>query len=335
MKRIRESLLALCWTFPLMAQDCLDRPAPPLAAPAWALGTPITSFEPGKVYVVQFLQDSARKIAERKPFGNWFDDLLPKVEPVLVFCDSWRLDLEKLRAEVAPFRDSNLRVAFDPGRALHDAWIQPTGGRAPITMVVDKDGRLIWFGNKSWMNHIVEAALADKDTTKAREELVALQKRASQLMGKVVDKAGADAAVALCKEYPPAAAFVLHYACHSLNRAGEFALADRLAPAAIEALIIDRDEVALDGIAWSFVDPASKRTERQLDLALKAAQAAIALDKEPHGEHLRTLARVWFWKGDLDRAIAVQKQAIAATEDPDDHPPLQKTLQEYEAAKAK
>ena len=64
-------------------------------------------------------------------------------------------------------------------------------------------------------------------------------------------------------------------------------------------------------------------------MALKAAEQAVKLTNEKDGKVLEVLASVHFAKGDVAKAIEVQKKAVALD------PKLQKTLDEYEAAAKK
>ena len=121
----------------------------------------------------------------------------------------------------------------------------------------------------------------------------------------------------------------------ALMKKGELALADSLAPAAFEAALIDGYDNTLNDLAWSYVDPSIDRKDRKLDLALKAAQAAVKASGERDGAFLDTLARVYFWKKDYANAIAIQKKAIEVTEYDDDREPLEAALAAYEAAARK
>jgi sugar lactone lactonase YvrE len=68
----------------------------------------------------------------------------------------------------------------------------------------------------------------------------------------------------------------------------------------------------LNRIAWRIVDPARPTAEaaRDLDLAQRAAEAAVAISKRRNAAMLDTLARVYAWRGDFAQALAIQEEAL-------------------------
>jgi hypothetical protein len=95
-----------------------------------------------------------------------------------------------------------------------------------------------------------------------------------------------------------------------------------------------KDAEALNDIAWKIVDPEAKWGKVDLDLALRAAEKGVALTDEKDAAVLDTLARVWFVKGDVAKAIEIETKAVAVAsgkmkED------LERALAEYKAKGAK
>jgi hypothetical protein len=74
--------------------------------------------------------------------------------------------------------------------------------------------------------------------------------------------------------------------------------------------------------------------KRDLDLALKLALRADALAKHADAAILDTLARAHFEKGDLDKAIAAQTEAVAKASDEGMKKELTATLERYKVKKA-
>jgi hypothetical protein len=91
----------------------------------------------------------------------------------------------------------------------------------------------------------------------------------------------------------------------------------------------------MNALAWMIVDPEGGVKEPNLDLAMKAAEAAVANSKATEGAMLDTLARVVFCKGDVDRAIELQKHALEKTPAGAMKESMQKTLDEYEISRKK
>ena len=68
----------------------------------------------------------------------------------------------------------------------------------------------------------------------------------------------------------------------------------------------------LNDIAWSFVDPQAKVTRRNLELARRAAEAAVKASDENEPPALDTLARLHAWEGER---VVRPAQVIVAKEE--------------------
>ena len=66
----------------------------------------------------------------------------------------------------------------------------------------------------------------------------------------------------------------------------------------------------LNRLAWGIVDPDNMPAKQDLNLALKAALRASELTNNEDTAILDTVAKVYFDKGDLKRAIRYQRQAV-------------------------
>jgi len=99
----------------------------------------------------------------------------------------------------------------------------------------------------------------------------------------------------------------------------------------------DNDEV-LNALAWTILDTANLKN-RDLDLAMSIAQQAAQVSKHSNPAILDTLARAYFEKGDLDRAIEVQTKAVEKAKGDETvadelRTSLKETLEKYKAKKA-
>lgn len=95
----------------------------------------------------------------------------------------------------------------------------------------------------------------------------------------------------------------------------------------------------LNDLAWTILD-APELKDRDLDVALAIAKQAAEVSKHENAAILDTLARAYFEKGDLDKAVEVQTQAVALSEKDDQLPEevksqVKETLEKYKAEKAK
>ena len=102
----------------------------------------------------------------------------------------------------------------------------------------------------------------------------------------------------------------------------------------VDKAIADKDSSALNGIAWTIVDPEGKVEKKDLDLALKAAMKADELMKHEDPAVMDTLARVYFLKGDVDKAVEIETKAVEAAKG-QMKSELQQALDEFKAGKKK
>jgi cysteine desulfurase/selenocysteine lyase len=91
------------------------------------------------------------------------------------------------------------------------------------------------------------------------------------------------------------------------------------------------EPMMMNQLAWFIVDPEGGVKSPNLDLAMKAAEACTKADAK-NGAYIDTMARVVFLKGDVARAIALQKAAIEKTPEGPMKAEMKKALAEYEAA---
>jgi hypothetical protein len=99
----------------------------------------------------------------------------------------------------------------------------------------------------------------------------------------------------------------------------------------VEKAISSRNPGALNAFAWGLVDPEDERENRFLELALLAAQNADEFSGGEDPAILDTLARVQFWRGDIELALEIQQRAVDSAEGGMKES-LQGVVAEYEAA---
>jgi ATP/maltotriose-dependent transcriptional regulator MalT len=91
------------------------------------------------------------------------------------------------------------------------------------------------------------------------------------------------------------------------------------------AELVSGCHMTLNYLAWTILDTPGLEN-RDLDLALQFAQKAAEITKHEDCTILDTLARAYYEKGDLDKAVEVQTMAVEKSE-------LKKTLEKYKAKK--
>ena len=129
-------------------------PAPPIAPISWIQGTPITKYEKGRVYVVEFwatwcppcikaiphLSALQKKNADSLTVVSVnVEGLLghePKVDAVGNFMKKWGKEMTYIVAMDDPAK-----------RTMSDAWITASGSLGiPTACIIDQHGNLAWVG---------------------------------------------------------------------------------------------------------------------------------------------------------------------------------------------
>jgi thiol-disulfide isomerase/thioredoxin len=324
--------------------------APALSIETWVKGTPIWSFEPGKIHVVEF-------------WATWCPSCIRSIPHLSELQARYRNGSVTIIAVAASERGSDpaqrlgavkefvaergekmaYTVGFDADRSMHKNWMEPSRQTGiPTAFVVDRNGIIAWIGHPLEMDAPLAQIVAGTWDVKAAsakfQRDVEAEAKAAPLLGalsramkdenwsKALEQI--DAVLALGSEqfdYLRGDRFRL-----LLTRMGQPVAAYAYARETMAAAPARAD--ILNAIAWAIVDPNAKVEKRDLDLALQAAEGAnrIAQDREP--SYLDTLARVHAAKGDFSRAIELQTRALNLVTG-DDRALYEKTLAEYKAKK--
>jgi thiol-disulfide isomerase/thioredoxin len=312
-------------------------PAPALAVEKWLKGQPVEKFETGKIYVIDFWSTTNSACLARMPHTTRLQAKYAEqgVTIIGVSTGDFRNSLaavEKMVAEKSAAM--GYTVAWDKGKATKDAFLTAAKQLViPCSFLIDKNGTIAYIGDPVFLDVPLAGVLDGTwDGAKHAADYAALQKdywaKNSRLER---DPAGL---LAFLKEFEARNPMLAHVVAKAKFRAaianGEFELAASVMPALVDEAILGADAQWLNELSWGFVDPEAKVENRRLDLALKAAEAAARISAEKDGAILDTLARVWFWKGDLQKAFELQTKALAvATER--FRAPIQASLDEYKA----
>ncbi len=150
-------------------------PAPPVKVQTWLRGQPVTHFETGKVYVLDFwatwcggciisfphISEIANKYKSRVSFSSIdtyeaIGDTEKKEDPVV--------KVSKF-LKTPPGRNLKLSVAVDGGsNAMWNAWIKPLRRAGlPTTYVIDQEGKIAWMDvNLDHLEWVLDQVLARK-----------------------------------------------------------------------------------------------------------------------------------------------------------------------------
>ncbi len=324
--------------------------APPLSVEKWLKGEPIKQFEPGKVYVVEFWATWCTPCVASMPHLSAMQKEYKDQGVTFIGVNIWEdvrpgsgyssETLKKVEDFVKTMGERmRYTVAYDgKEKASAGAYMRAAGlDSIPHAFVIDKQGTIVWIGHPMWLDLVIEPVLAGKwDIKTGPQAIDKVEKRLEEIDEKN-QSSPKDALAAFDnfqKDYPKVARLYLDMKFGLLLSLGEIDAAYKLGAQLTDEAIANYDPIKLNTIAWFIVDPQAKLAKRDLDLAMKAALKADELTNHEDPVILDTLARVYFSKGDVDKAIELQTKVVELVKGPE-KADVQKSLDEYKQAKEK
>lgn len=284
--------------------------APALGEGKWIKGEPVSEFESGKVYVLEFWATWCGPCIAAIPHVTELQKKYADKGVIIIGQDVWEDDPSKVEPFVKEQGEKmGYRVVMDEPAGqdgyMSKTWLAAAGRNGiPCSFIVDQDGKIAWIGHPMAMAPVLEKVVAGEYD---------------------VDKAKADAAKA---ERAKTAMDELM----KLAQAGKW---DEFYAEAEEAIPDIEDAEALNVIAWRIVDPENPFPVQNLDVAMKAGTKANELTKHENGAMLDTLARVYWLKGDKKKALELQQKAVDVNEEAMFDEELAQRLKQYKEGQDK
>ena len=332
-------LLAACALSTGLAAQALKvgAKAPPFALSSMVRGAEVASLPAGKVHLIEFWGTSAGAGFERyEEFAALREAHGDKLAVLgVVGPNEEQYDFET----VADYYRENggyidFTIGFDADGALHEAWVAAAEAETPTMFLVDAEGNLAWTGGMGFLPLALPAVLAgDVDYAKLTAQCEAAEKKFIRLtfMASLKPAGTMKELDEFVASWPALSHLAVTTVWGQLLEGDDPSLALQLGDRLIEACAAAGDAMHLNWYAWTLVDPENEWPDRQLARAERAVKKAIELTDGDDSSMLDTLARVAFWKKDYRQAVALQRRAVAATEDPEEREGLQATLAEYES----
>lgn len=299
---------------------------------------PVTEFEPGNVYIVEFwatwcgpciasmphISELQEKYADQRvQVVSISDEPLETVTQFLA--KKSQVDPEKTYGDIT----ANYCLTTDPDRSEHAAYMEAAGQNGiPTAFIVGKDAKIEWIGHPSLgMDEVVEQVLADSwDREKYRKRLEMeqtleqqLQKIAGLVYGGKADEAYAafDALVAEIEDEDlkarvESARVQIDRMVFQVAVEGDQERAVEMLPRVVEGL---GGSPAAAGMLCSLVvrriDSGDEVSEPLAAAAIEQLEAALENDPGMYEAPLRMLlAKLLKHTGDAARAVEVMEQAI-------------------------
>ncbi|WP_439360566.1 TlpA disulfide reductase family protein [Bradyrhizobium sp. DASA03007] len=145
----------------------LESPAPPIRVENWLRGQPLTSFQPGKVYIVEFwatwcapcvaaLSDLVQ--LQEKYRDSGVEVLAIAARERAQTAEEARSKLDAWLTEKLP--NLNYRVGFDHTREMDKLWMDSSFSVGiPTSFVVDRDGHIAFIGSPTQLEDVLPKIL--------------------------------------------------------------------------------------------------------------------------------------------------------------------------------
>ncbi|MCC6676235.1 MAG: redoxin domain-containing protein [Phycisphaerales bacterium] len=321
--------------------------APPLRIAKWVKGGPIDKFETGKVYAIEFWTTWCTPCHETFPLLNQIRQKHPEVEVIgISFTDAKGESIDKVIPFVEQAGDKmGFSVAFDDDRRTILAYMDASGYKdIPAAYVINQNGRVVWMGHPlDKMSEAIDQIVAGEYdlnaaiiTAQRKTELLRRAKPYEDKLKEAYQKGDVRTAFELTDQLVKMdAQFFGTYAAVKftmlLTKVKDYPEAYRYTQWLLSDAFKDNPQ-ALNRMAWTILDDPGVE-KRDYDMALKLARRANEIQKAKDPDIIDTLARAYFEKGDVDKAIEWQARALELAR-PDARTRMQETLDKYKARKA-
>lgn len=271
--------------------------APELRLAEFMRGEPVTGFEKGHVYVVEFWATWCGPCIQAFPHLSEVQkkyDEMPGAEVTLIGVNIWeRTEGQQRRDQIAAFVDKHQEmqytVALEEGTAMSETWMKPAGRNGiPSAFIVDQNGQIAWMGHPMTMDEpLAQIVAGEYDAEQAAEEVwnnELIQVAAQRLQESAVND--------------------------------DFATAVPLGRALINT-DLGQDPGALNYVAWMFVMSDNTTEEAAKHAAKFAKEACEKTGWEDHGM-IDTLAMAHYRLGERAEAVELIQKAMQLAEGNDD-----------------
>lgn len=318
-------------------------PAPKLVPDAWCKGEPLAELKWGRVHVVEFFAtyDSASRddfrhlTALQQKFAG-------RGVTVVGIATRTAREAETVEAFAQRVGDRiGYTVAADRSGECERAWMRAAQRYTlPCAFVIDRTGNIAWIGSvrtglAAVVQRVAEGTFDPAEQARADAKFAELERDFTDARA-AADWTRAfsilDQARALRPETAPMVELTRFEV--TLTEKQDPEAAYRLASRIITSELRDEDRL-LRRIAGVIADDPSVKN-RNWDVALAAAEQAVKATDAKDGWALGALAEIQFRRGEIDRAVKTQVQAmIAADGDPHLQPKVADAMDRFRLAQAK
>lgn len=329
MKMMRSSIAALV-AVGLMAGSAhaikVGDTAPPLTSIDWLRGEPITKYQPGHVYVLDFWATWCGPCIQSIPHLSELAKKHADENVHVVGLAVWpRRGQRPTKAFIAQRKDMDYQIGEDDrsGKAAREYLVSSGINTIPTAMIVDQKGKIAWIGHPmNRMDQVLEAVIAGsfdpaaqakKDAKRQRDMMRAQQ--LNQQIAAAQEAGDHKAMIELTGELvnidPQLFAHAGVYRYYLLLTKIKDVTAAKTYAQKLVTTTLAKAPRGLDMLATQIASNEDfSEEQRDLDLALRASIMSNELSSYQDAISLDTLALVHFTRGDVDQALQWQTKAI-------------------------
>lgn len=316
--------------------------APAIEVEKWIKGDPVTGFEPGKAYIVEFWATwcgpCIRAFPHLSELQKQYKDKLTVVG-VNVWEDYGEINADEIGKFVEKQADRmSYSVAYDGKSGKTDqAYMKAAQQRGiPAAFLVDTTGKIAFIGHPMELDDVLPDVIAGTfDPAKHAEKGKALKAKQGEFT-KAANAKEFDKALTLLdelKKLDAKNASLLEMTRFNMLISGkkDYAAAYGLQKTLLADAKIAKDPQMLNQIAWTVIDPEGPvpADKRDNDFALAFATKAAEASQFKDASILDTYAWALFNKGDKAKAVEWQTKAVELAEEPELKAELTKSLEKF------
>jgi len=320
-------------------------PAPEFKVEKFLRGTPFTSLEKGKVYVIEFWATWCGPCIMTMPHLSELQQEFGPKGVTICGVNIWEEPeyTEATLGKAAKFVEARpdamaYTVAFD-GAAKHmdTAWMQAAGRKGiPSAFVVDREGNIAWIGHPKDLDMVLDGVTrgswsVSEGPAQIKAAQSAFEKAGAEYATSL--EAGETAWKAAMASYPLVGRGLQADRFRAMLAGKHYTQAYALGNTLVDNARATKNPIAAMMVYMAIDNPAGRPEVFDKALLLKAAQTSFDLsDPSDYGRHV-TMARAYFAIGDAEKGREAAKTALEIAP-AEIRPRLEPWLKEIEAKAA-
>jgi len=314
-------------------------PAPPLVVDKWIKGGPISRFEPGKVYVMEFWATWCGPCIAAMPHVSELQKKYRDKGVVVIGMNISEPDKSKVEPFVRKMGQrmdyavaTDVVVGEEPGK-MEQTWMAASGQQGiPCSFIVDRQGNIAWIGTPTTMERPLKAVVEGRFD---RVEQAQFEKRVDNMWEEYAEAAKAkefdkalsmlDRIAATDESYAPNVALQRF---RTLVSKDDLPAANRLAQELADGPFKDHG-MRMTSLAYSMLaSEQAKNLDKQLVLKIATRASELMSEFDPTAPSI--VAHAYALRGDFRKAAQVLRGVIENVPEGETRAQLQALLQEFQ-----